>query len=144
MTEPNTQPPWLCQWQCNGSTTQTSVSKRPLVHLIWTASQHHLRRSLPQIFNMINLIRGERKAHLCGWGLATYCTWSDCFGGWKGRGRECEIRHVRRVISIEYGEDDAVVMQLKTIVGQPLAETVQISVLRKISFSSQAQYLSDL
>ena len=96
--------PMAVQWR----TTQTSVSKRPLVHLIWTASQHHLRGSLPHIFDTINLIRGEKKAYLCGWGFATYYTWSDCFGGWKGRGRECEIRHVRRVISIEYGEDDAV------------------------------------
>ena len=35
-------------------------------------------------------------------GLATYCTLANSFGGLKGRGRRCEIRHARRV-SIEYG-----------------------------------------
>ena len=35
-------------------------------------------------------------------GLATYCTLAGYFGGFKGRGRMCEIRHAKRV-STELG-----------------------------------------
>lgn len=47
-------------------------------------------------------------------GLATYRTWSECFGGLKGRGRRYEIRHFGGV-RIEYGSvnDSEVVVEDK-------------------------------
>ena len=73
-----------------------------------------------------------------GLGLATYCTWSNCFGGWKGRGDGCEIRHDGRVIRIlGMDEDDVGTVQTWDAL-------TTCSVKKIIAFSSQAHHTRDL